>query len=209
MAEDGSWSNIQKYGLLSTTAILDKWCINGEDRKKLESELRPDIKELQHPVYGISKLRDQKAMNPGLLSMSLPQEISVGDWCEYINGKVFFWANWKNLKWMLSAQAYITRPHVVITVDSSKLIESYGDKISLSAMNSGSTFPGRGMSSPKKRNYDTFKRMNSFNSRWVTEVAVDYSIPNITEYVSSVKRLVADEKLNDKEPRVLEVLWRR
>lgn len=209
MAEDGSWSNIQKYGLLSTTAILDKWDINGDERKKLETELRPDIKKLHHAVYGTSKLRDQKAMNPSLLSMSLPPEISVGDWCKFINGKVFFWANWKSLKWMLSAQAYIARPHVVITVDSSKLIEAYGDRISLSDMNSGSTFPRMGMSGPMKRDYDTFKRMDRFNSKWVTEVAVDYSVQNITEYVSSVKRLVADAKLNDKEPRELEVLWHR
>ena len=209
MAEDGSWPNIEKLGLLSTTAIIDKWGVIGQGRTKLENELRPCIVTLKHPVLGIAKLRDQKAMKPDLLSQSLPSSITVGDWCKYINCRVFFWASWSNLKMLLSANAYIGKPHIVITVDTSTLIKSYKEKVFLSDMNTGSTFPGKGMSTPKQRDYNTFKRIDDFNSRWVTEVAVDYSIPNITDYTLNVKRYVSTNKGYENEPQELEILWER
>lgn len=209
MAEDDSWPNIQKYGLLSTTAILDKLEINGEIRKRLESELRPDIKTLKHPEFGIFKLRDQNAMRADLLSRSLPPNISVGDWCKYINSRVFFWADWVGLKILLYANAYFGKPHIVLTVDTSALINSYKRKISLSDMNTGSTYPGKGMSTPKRRDYNTFRKIDDFSSKWVTEVAVDCCIPDITNYILNVKRYAALIKGYRNEPQELEVLWER
>jgi hypothetical protein len=37
MAEAGSWLAIQRYGLLSTTALLDLFEITGDDRDSIES----------------------------------------------------------------------------------------------------------------------------------------------------------------------------
>ena len=43
MAEDGSWESIRKHGLLSTSALLDKFEIEGEERLAIESARRPEI----------------------------------------------------------------------------------------------------------------------------------------------------------------------
>lgn len=208
MAEDGSWPNILKHGLLSTTAILDKWGIVGNERKRLESQLRLEIVSLNHENYGIAKLRDQKAMKPELLSKCLPTSISVGDWCRYINGRVFFWADWTNLKRLLSAQSYINKPHIVITLDTVRLVNSYREKITLSDINTGSTFPRKGKTEPERRNFNTFRKIPDFDSRYVRELAVDYGIPDIANTCLSVKRYVATKKGDENEPDELEEIWR-
>lgn len=208
MAEDGSWSNILNYGLLSTTAILDKWEIVGNERKKFESQLRPEIVQLYHKNYGIAKLRDQKAMNQDLLSRSLPKNISIEDWCRYINRRVFFWANWTGLKRLLSAQSYINKPHIVITLDTVKLVKSYREKITLSDINTGSTFPRRGKTEPEQRDFNTFRKIADFDSAWVNELAVDYGITDVVNFVLSVKRCESTKKGDENEPDVLEEIWR-
>ena len=207
MAEDGSWPNIQRHGLLSTTAILDKWEIRGNERKRLESQLRPGIVTLHHENYGDAKLRDQKAMKPDLLSKSLPTSISIEDWCMYINGRVFFWADWIGLKMLLSAKSYFNKPHVVITVDTVRLVNSYREKITLSDMNTGSTFPRRGKTEPERRDFNTFRKIADYNSGWVTELAVDYGITDVSNFVLSVKRYVATKKGYENEPVELEEIW--
>jgi hypothetical protein len=207
MAEDGSWPNILKYGLLSTTAILDKWEIVDNERNRLESQLRPKIITLNHKKYGEAKLRDQKAMKPDLLSKCLPKNISIEDWCRYINGKVFFWTNWSDLKIFLSAQSYINKPHVVITLDTIRLVNSYRKKITLSDMNTGSTFPRKGKIEPEQRDFSTFKKIADFDAPWVKELSVDYGIIDIANFVLSVKRYVATKKGNNSEPVELEEIW--
>lgn len=50
MAEDGSWESIKRLGLLSTTALLDKFGV--EERFAIESARRPEIVRVEHPEYG-------------------------------------------------------------------------------------------------------------------------------------------------------------
>src|SRR5689334_1706087 len=52
LAEDGAWANIQRHGLLSTTALLDLFEISGARRNELERHHRPDRVTLQHPRWG-------------------------------------------------------------------------------------------------------------------------------------------------------------
>jgi hypothetical protein len=43
MAEVGTWLSIRERGLLSTSALLDLYGIEGEERRRIESCNRPDL----------------------------------------------------------------------------------------------------------------------------------------------------------------------
>ena len=50
MAEAGSWDGIRERGLLSTTALLDLFEINGARRLELKSARRPASVAITHPT---------------------------------------------------------------------------------------------------------------------------------------------------------------
>ena len=52
MAEDGSWENIKRFGLLSTTALLDKWGIQGEERNVIEDKYRSSRIPIYNKEFG-------------------------------------------------------------------------------------------------------------------------------------------------------------
>src|SRR5580692_4537628 len=63
MAERGSWPSIKKHGLLSTSALLDAVGLKGADRRRIESERRPENVTLKHKGFGEVVIRDQKPMD--------------------------------------------------------------------------------------------------------------------------------------------------
>ncbi len=71
MAEDGSWESIRRVGLLSTSALLDRFEIEGEQRRKIESERRPEIVAIEHPKLGRVLVRDNKPMQEKSLEKCL------------------------------------------------------------------------------------------------------------------------------------------
>jgi len=206
MAEDSSWPNIQKHGLLSTTALLDKWEYSGKDREEIECKWRPEKVTIYHPEYGEAIIRDQKAIRPERLAKCLPKDITVEDWCKFINKKVFFWASWKGLKMFLAANEYIHKPHLVITVNTKQLLQRYASKITLSPINSGSTFAKKGKVDPEPRSFSTFQGIQEYTVPWINELAVDYGIPDIVNFIICVARYRANRK--DDEPEKLEEIWR-
>src|ERR1022692_4480653 len=89
MAHAGSWPTIQRHGLLSTTALLDLFEVNGERRSALESRVRPKSEEILHPAHGRALLRDQKPLNEKKLAGALDDDLSPRDWYHVLNRKVF------------------------------------------------------------------------------------------------------------------------
>src|SRR5882762_11831030 len=63
MAQLGSWTSIQKHGLLSTTALLDLFESRGDERFRIESCHRPESIPIVHPIHGRAVIRDQKPMS--------------------------------------------------------------------------------------------------------------------------------------------------
>ena len=53
MAAEGSWPSIQQHGLLSTSALLDFFEIEGGEREKIEDRHRPK----SHPRHEPAPLR--------------------------------------------------------------------------------------------------------------------------------------------------------
>ena len=191
MAEDGSWSGIRRHGLLSTSALLDLYNIEGERREALESRRRPEIQAVEHPEHGRALIRDNKPLQEKALEKSL-SGLTVRQWYETLNHRVFFWVELKRLRKLLGARAYRDRPHLVLEVDTAKLLERHAERVTLSPINSGATFP----MNPAPRGLKTFKRIADHNSdKPVVELAVDYAVPDIQELTLSVSRWHGTEKL--------------
>ena len=136
MAEVGNWPNIQKYGLLSTTALLDLFEVTNPLRKKIESEWRSDSVTINHPVYGKAIIRDQKPMPPQEIEKCLI-DMTAQQWYEFLNKKTFFWSQEDYLNRLLNAFAYKNRPHFVLIVDTQLLVYKHREIITLCRINSG------------------------------------------------------------------------
>ena len=191
MAHVGSWDSIQRWGLLSTVALLDLFGISGEDRQLIERAHRPESITIRDHDHGTAVIRDQKPMREGPLRRCL-DGMSVEEWYTLLNGKVFFWVTEARLNTLLNAKPYRNRPHTVITVDTGELMTRHLHKATLSPINSGST-----IYNPHPRGPDTFRSLDQypFEERRrmrglrnaVAELAVDYSVQDIREFALRIE----------------------
>lgn len=197
MAECGTWESISARGLLSASAVLDYFQLEGDDRAPYESMQRPRKMEVlaKHPE-GIV-LRDQKPMPRSRLLAALQDGITPEAWYRMINAKVFFWATRERLIGLLNARDYRALEHDVLTIDAASFIRHYRDRIWLCHMNSGNTWPV-----PHQRGTDTFRRIADYPAKAsgkpvkpVAELVVDQSVPDIARYVIEVHRMRGEEVL--------------
>jgi hypothetical protein len=203
MAEANIWSSIEKHGLLSTSALLDLFEVDGDLRRKIETEHRPESITIHHREYGTAVIRDQKPMRESALRTCL-RGMTPREWYLKLNGQVFPWATGTRVQTLLSAKAYRDRKHTVITVDTAALMQKYADQIVLSPINSGST-----IYNPRPRGKQTFLSMGDYPfvqrrklrgiANAVAEVAMGYAIPDLREFVICVE--------HRRNGRVLEVLY--
>ena len=197
MAEDGSWESIRRLGLLSTSALLDRFGVEGERRFEIESMRRPEIVAVEHPEHGRALIRDNTPMQERSLQRCLT-DMSPREWYETLNRRVFFWVDRKRLRKLLEAKAYRDRPHLVLELDTEELLRPHGDDVTLSAINSGATFA----MNPAPRGPDTFRRIEYYpKSKPVVEVTVDYAVLGVADLAFSVSRWHGREKLEE--------VWRR
>jgi len=195
MAERGSWPSILKFGLQSTTALLDRYNVTGEARTKLEARRRPERVALKVDSSDSAVLRDQNPMDDSGLLRCLQDGITPGEWYRTLNSKVFFWLTRDRLFRLTGAAFYRDLEHDVLEIDAKTLIQKYSDKVWLCPINSGCTKPF-----PATRGKDTFQRLSDYPYRsWkakkrkhgerVVELAVDYAIPDIGRFVKRVVRM--------------------
>lgn len=197
MAERGTWGSIQQRGLMSTTAVLDHLEVADGERARFESEHRSEKMDVRadHPSNIV--LRDQKPMPEGRLLQALMNGTTPRQWYELINDKVFFWVEEERLHRLLGARDYRTLEHDVLTLNSAEFIPAYAEKIWLCHMNSGNTWP-----IPHRRDKEIFHRIADYPVKPsgkpvknVVELVVDYSVPNIADYVVEVRRMRGGEVL--------------
>ena len=192
MAQDGAWGSIRHHGLLSTSALLDLFQVNGDLRRQIESCHRPKSVEITHPGHNTAVIRDQKPMHESALLKCL-RNMTPREWYELLNRKVFFWVTEHRVQQLLGARLYRSSVHTVITVDTASMLKAHQDRITLSPINSGST-----LYNPRPRGADTFLPMREYPfdhrkkkaglARAVAELAVDYSVPNVLQHVTRVER---------------------
>jgi Family of unknown function (DUF7002) len=203
MAQLGSWRSVEEHGLLSTTALLDLFELRGNERFRIESCHRPDSIPITHPVHGSAVIRDQKPMSDTSVRKALTGGLKPTDWYRELNSRVFFWLTEKRLNTLLNARAYRSQRHDVLVVDTKRLVERHERKIVLCAINSGCTIPF-----PHNRGLDTFRRMADYpyasrkrNRDPIVELAVDYSVPDIRDFVIEVREAGAEQRAK--------VVWKR
>ena len=193
MAEDGSWPSIQRQGLRSTSALLDRFEVGGERRFGIESARRPETVRLHHPEHGTALVRDNKPMLESALLRCLTG-MTPREWYEHLNRRVFFWTDEKRLRKLLGARAYRDRPHLVLEVDTAELLRRHARSVTLSPINSGATFT----MNPAPRGPETFRPIADHpTDKPVVELAVDYAVSDIAELTLSVSRWWRDEKLEE------------
>lgn len=197
MAEKDTWPSIKANGLLSTTAVLDRFGINGSHRRAIEQGHRPE-KMLVGPEEEGIIIRDQKPMYPDRLAGALIDGSTPAQWYKFLNGRVFMWAQEERLFGLLGARQYRKLEHDVLTIDTSGLLAAHCDKVWLCRMNSGNTFPV-----PHPRAMTDFMRIADYPAKKrtgapakeVVEIVFDYSIPDIAAYVTEVRRIKGEEVL--------------
>ena len=191
MAQDGSWPNIRKLGLLSTSALLTTYGYSGAEREKIESEWRSKKVSISCDGFNGAWIRDQIPMPPESLKDCLV-DMPPREWYRLINGKIFFWTTWKSLEIFLAAKEYKNSPQIVITADTRRLLERHASRITLSSINSGSTYynPEK-YDRPQSRGLKTFKKVHDYNVRYVAELVVEEGIPDIKDITICVERWIA------------------
>lgn len=200
MAEAGTWESIRERGLLSASAVLDLFHVEGNQRSVYELEHRRQMLSVLPGQPDPIALRDQKPMPPERLRFALTDGTTPEQWYRLINGKVFFWAEHHRLIRLLNA--YGNDEHDVLILDTRSLVSNYLQNVWLCHMNSGNTLP-----IPHHRNVHIFKRIQEFPvknngkpEKAVVEVLVDYSVPDVAEHTLEVVRMKRD--------RVIRRIWK-
>ena len=209
MAEDGSWPNIQKHGLLSTSALLTLYGYTGIDRERFESEWRPERMPISCDGLEDAWLRDQIPMPPEYLEKCLVGGMTPKEWYRLINSKIFFWTTWKSLEIFLAAKEYKNNPQLVITANTRLLLERYASRVTLSSINSGSTYynPDK-YTRPMLRGLHTFKKIHDYSVDYIRELVVEEGVPDITDITIAVERWIAHRTGYQKpEYEKLEDIW--
>ena len=204
MAEGGSWESISEHGLLSTSALLDLFEYEGEERVRIEARHRPTSIPISHEQFGLAVIRDQKPMSDSGIERCA-EGFTPAEWYRLLNGKVFFWATKERLLRMLNAGAYKNSAHDVLIVDTRQLVSRHAERMTLSPMNSGATKPF-----PHPRGANTFLPIDEYPfDHWrlkrgrqgdpLVEVAVEHGVPDVSDFVVRVQRMQRGQ--------ILEVIW--
>lgn len=194
MAERGSWPSIEAHGLLSTSALLDLYGIEGEVRHALESHRRSASVTIRKGGFSPAVVRDQKPMDDRSLVRCLTDRLAPQDWYRLLNRKVFFWLTGHRLAGLLGAASYRDKAYDVLHVDTRRLIGAWRDRITLCPINSGNT-----RRAPRSRGLGSFLPIADYPyTDWAkkrrrgeraVELTVDYGIPSITPFVERVVRM--------------------
>jgi hypothetical protein len=114
--------------------------------------------------------------------------MTAEEWYLLLNRMVFLWVTRERVDTLLCARAYRSREHLVIAVESGRLIADHADTVRLSPINSGST-----IYNPQPRGRATFLPFAEYpyeerfrlrgRRNAVAEIAADYAVPNFATYV--------------------------
>ena len=199
MANAGTWDSLRQRGLLSTTALLDLFGITGHERYRIESCHRPRSVEIHHPRHGVAIIRDQAPMRESALERCL-EGVSLRAWYELLNRRAFFWVTEARVETLLGARLYRNQEHTVLTIDTASLLARHADRVTLSPINSGNT-----LYNPPSRGQHTFRSIADYPfeerrrmrglANAIAELAVDYSVPDLSNHTLTVERRRGTEVL--------------
>jgi len=196
VTEAGAWPSIRRYGLLSTSALLDLFGVAEPLRSQIEGQPRPRDVVLEDPHLGRVVIRDNRPLRPHILRRCLKGAVS--DWCRLLNARVFFWANERRLRNHLRARGHRGQLREILVVDTRLLLARHRSSTSLCAFNSGSALypnaPRRGADSFLPLDAHPFDRYRIRHgaSDAVAEICIDRALIDIEAVVSSVHAVAPD-----------------
>ena len=176
MTDARNWASIERFGLLSTSALLDRFGVAGAERAAIESAHRPATVPIGHPEFGPAFVRDQAPLHPEVLPACLT-DMTPQAWLETLNGRVFFWPTEERLLRML--KVYLRTEQAVFEVDTARFLVRYAERVELSHINSGFASPAY---RPAARGSETFLPIAAYPERAsfaVAEVTVPGGVPDI------------------------------
>jgi Family of unknown function (DUF7002) len=194
MAHHEALPQILKYGLLSTSALLDLFEIHGERRVQIETRMRPASIVIEHPKHGRAVIRDQKPIvSDKRLAKALAGTATTAEWHLLLNSKVFFWVNRDRLDDLRRARAYRHDPQLILTLDTQRVVEATADKIWLCSINSGCCIPFPHERSPDRFRklvdyaFDLWRRKKGGADKAVVECAIDGKLSGIKSLLISAE----------------------
>jgi hypothetical protein len=195
LADAENWSSIRRDGLFSTRALLERAGIDGSFRAAVEREHRPQRTILPTGLI----IRDQKPMPPAALRRCLVG-LTVSQWYELLNSKVFFWFDIERLNRQRRACGSFTQ--VVLKIATHRLLDRYAAQSALTPINTGNA-----RRKPALRGAATFVPYSAWTkTAWLSEaqalgtrsrpwshlpveLTVSDSVPDVMDFVVSVRKL--------------------
>jgi hypothetical protein len=195
LAEAKNWPSIQRHGLFSTRALLERAGIDGSSRAAVEREHRPKRTILPSGLV----IRDQKPMPPAALERCLVG-LTATQWYGLLNRHVFFWFDIERLN--RQRRACGSFPQIVLKIASDRLLDRYAAQAALTPINTGNA-----RRKPALRDAATFVPYSVWaETAWLSEtqalgtrprprrhlpveLAVTDSVPDVMDFVVSVRNL--------------------
>jgi hypothetical protein len=181
LVDPANWASIQRHGLLSMAALLDRCGIAGAERARLLRRHRPT--ELTLPDGSV--IRDQKPMPPTALTRCL-QGMQPDDWYALLNSKVFFWLDPDRLNRQRRAGG-VQSPALVMTVDAERLLRHYAPEAAVTPFNTGNA-----RRQPARRGHASFVPYAAWQeSAWASESRLRGKTPRPASH-APVELAIAD-----------------
>jgi hypothetical protein len=188
---------ICKHGLLSTRSILSLFDWSGADCDAYVRRRRTESERVTHTQFGAAMITDNKPLIPSKLEPYLDDNLTLADWCEKLNERVFFWPDEEKLRKLLNAKAYRHLDRLVLVFDTASLAEAYADQMELSPINSGAALflpaARRGdatFTALLKHDYDDWRRLRM--ERGETKSLDSIKEVTVVGGIDDVKRFLVD-----------------
>ena len=190
MAWAGSWPTIEQHGLLSTSALLDLYGVEGVQRTAIESTHRPRSVTIASQKMPSIVIRDQHPMSEKSLKRVLTGGLTPQQWYKLLNARVFFWLTKDRLNRMLSSPPYAQLGHTVMILDTALVARDHWNVVRLSPMNTGCTVPyahPRGLQTLMKPEDYPWESRRRRGDDAVVEFTIEGGLRNVRDYLVDVQ----------------------
>jgi len=175
----GSWERIARTGFQTAQQLIRDADLDDVTRTTLFNQPRRDSVRLM--VNGDEVvLRDQGPLFQRKdLSIILGDGLSVGDWVQILNQRIYLFTDQKALQTLLDKYVEHDGAQDVLTLSPSRLLRTAGPRIQLAAQNTGAVARKSG---PQK-GLDTFLPLSRFPDRKPAEVTVVNGLDDLSVVV--------------------------
>lgn len=203
MATAGSWESIRENGLWTTDHIARTSGLPTDEISRIAEQHRPESIHIEHPTLGAVTIRDQKALRP-IWARDLIVDMTLEQWVQLLNGRVFFWLHPKRLAGLLGARAYKKLEQDVVVIDTASLLRAHADRIELSPMNSGAT-PQKNSLTRGSATFQTIadypwleRRRGRTDQTALVELCVVGGVPDLSTHAVVVQRWRGNELIRER-----------